>query len=98
MAKAEEKVSYKELSLDDLRVQLADCSDKIFKLRFKHSVAPVKNPIEIRTLKRARARILTFMRQKELASATVKSVPAAKAAPAVKVAAAGKSSAAKKKK
>ncbi len=67
MAKAEEKISFKDMSATDLKVQLVDCSEKIYKLKFKHAVAPVKNPLEIRSLKRERARILTWIRQKELA-------------------------------
>ncbi len=71
MAKADEKIAYKDMSVSDLKAQLADCAEKIYKLKFKHAVAPVKNPIEIRSLKRDRARILTWMRQKELAGAAV---------------------------
>ncbi len=66
MAKAEEKVLYKDLSVDDLKSQLGDCAEKIYRLKFKHAVAPLKNPLEIRSLKRERARILTWIRQKEL--------------------------------
>ncbi|MDR3049061.1 MAG: 50S ribosomal protein L29 [Elusimicrobiota bacterium] len=54
----------KELSLVELEAKLSSMQDEIFKLKFRHSASPIKNPMLIRTLRRDIARIKTLITQK----------------------------------
>lgn len=81
MAKVQEKTSFKDMSAADLKVQLAEFEEKLYKLKFRHSVSPIKNPLEIRGLRRDKARILTWIRQKELAPQAQPAAKVAKTAP-----------------
>lgn len=63
--KKQEKTAMAELDSKELEVQLKETEEKIFKLRFSISLAQTKNPLEIRNLKRHRARLLTWIRQKQ---------------------------------
>ncbi|MDR2645478.1 MAG: 50S ribosomal protein L29 [Endomicrobium sp.] len=49
----------------ELSAKLSELQDKLFKLKFRHSTAPVKNPLEIREIKRNIARIKTLIAQKK---------------------------------
>ena len=55
----------RNMSDSELAVKLNDIQDKLFKLKFRHSAAPVKNPLEIRSLRRDIARIKTLIAQKK---------------------------------
>ncbi|MDR1511305.1 MAG: 50S ribosomal protein L29 [Endomicrobium sp.] len=44
-----------------LEAKLEDLQDRIFKLKFRHSVTPLKNPLEIRKVRRNIARVKTFI-------------------------------------
>jgi large subunit ribosomal protein L29 len=44
----------------ELSSKLGELQDKLFKLKFRHSTAPVKNPLEIRAIRKNIARIKTF--------------------------------------
>ena len=61
--------SISQLPVQDLKIQLRENEDKLFKMKFAHSVSPLKNGLQLRFLKRQRARLLTWIRQKELKSA-----------------------------
>lgn len=54
----------KNMSDSELTSKLNDMQDRIFKLKFRHSTAPVKNPLEIRALRRDIARVKTLLAQK----------------------------------
>lgn len=98
MAKAKEAVNLSELSVPDLQIQLQDAEEKLIRIKFSNSISPVKNPLEIRSLRRERARILTFMRQKrDEQPAAEAPKPAAKKAEAPKKAAKAPKAAAPKK-
>jgi large subunit ribosomal protein L29 len=45
----------------ELNAKLSELQDKLFKVRFRHSTAPVKNPLEIREIRRNIARIKTLI-------------------------------------
>lgn len=47
----------KNASTEELSARLADAEKKLFELRFKHGVVPLKNPLELRTLRRDIARM-----------------------------------------
>jgi large subunit ribosomal protein L29 len=48
----------------ELNAKLNDMQDRIFKLKIRHTTAPVKNPLEIRNLRRDIARVKTLLAQK----------------------------------
>lgn len=64
MAKRDARVNYSELSLDEIRSRLSETREKLFRARFKHASAPLKNPLEIRGLRREVARLSTFLQQR----------------------------------
>lgn len=51
----------------ELQKELRAALDKRAKLEFQHNVAPLKNPIELRHLRREIARLKTHLNQKEAA-------------------------------
>lgn len=54
----------KSMSDSELKVKLNDMKDRMFKLKFRHSTAPLKNGLEIRNLRRDIARVKTLLAQK----------------------------------
>ena len=64
MAKQKDDINFTELTADELRVKVRENQEKLFKLKFQNTTAPLKNPREIRTTRRVIARALTFLRQK----------------------------------
>ncbi|MBK8870616.1 MAG: 50S ribosomal protein L29 [Elusimicrobia bacterium] len=64
MAKQKDDINFSELTADELRVKVRENQEKLFKLKFQNTTAPLKNPREIRTTRRVIARALTFLRQK----------------------------------
>ena len=65
MAKKVAKESLHELSVSELEARLRESQEKCFRLKFQHTSNPLKNPMEIRTARRAIARVRTILRQKE---------------------------------
>jgi len=63
--KTKEKEAKKALSLAELRTELRQAQEKRFKLQFKHQVAPLSNPVELRTLRRQIARLKTWINEKQ---------------------------------
>jgi large subunit ribosomal protein L29 len=55
----------KNMSSVELNLKLSELQDKIFRLRFRHSTAPVKNPLEIRGIRKDIARTKTLIAQKK---------------------------------
>ncbi|MDR1941301.1 MAG: 50S ribosomal protein L29 [Endomicrobium sp.] len=55
----------KNMSDAELNAKLTDFKDRIFKLKFRHSAAPLKNGLEIRMLRRNIARVKTLLAQKK---------------------------------
>lgn len=62
--KANDRQAKKALPPAELQVELRHTQDKLFQLRFKHRVAAVANPAEIRSLRRHAARLKTWLGQK----------------------------------
>jgi len=52
-------------SVQELRSKLETSRNKMLELRFQHSMGALKNPLEIRTLKRDIAKIITVIKEKE---------------------------------
>jgi len=63
--KTKDKETNKNLSLKELETELHTAQQKRFKLAFKHQVAPLGNPIELRMLRRQIARLKTWISQKQ---------------------------------
>jgi len=55
----------RSMSDAELNAKLNDMQDRIFRLKFRHTTAPVKNPLEIRSLRRDIARVKTLLAQKK---------------------------------
>ncbi|GHT59390.1 hypothetical protein AGMMS49531_03280 [Endomicrobiia bacterium] len=49
----------------ELNTKLSELQDKFFKLKFRNSVTPLKNPLEIREMRKDIARIKTLITQKK---------------------------------
>ncbi|GHT49583.1 hypothetical protein AGMMS50233_01040 [Endomicrobiia bacterium] len=49
----------------ELNTKLNELQDKFFKLKFRNSVTPLKNPLEIREMRKDIARIKTLITQKK---------------------------------
>ncbi|MDE2039734.1 MAG: 50S ribosomal protein L29 [Elusimicrobia bacterium] len=62
--KINEKQLKKALSIAELETELRQAQEKRFKLRFKHRVTPLNNPVELRTLRRQIACFKTWIGEK----------------------------------
>ena len=57
----------KSLNPTELKNELRAALEKRAKLTFQHNVAPLKNPMELRHLRREIARLKTYISRKEAA-------------------------------
>lgn len=55
-----------QLSVDDVKAQLANLSEKLVKMKLGHSVSPLENPMQIRSLRKTIARLNTELTKREL--------------------------------
>lgn len=53
-----------DLSVEDLKVKLAELEEERFRLRFRSATEAISNPIRFRTLRRDIARIKTLLHAK----------------------------------
>jgi len=59
----------KEMSLQELNGRLKDLQDEQFNLNFQHATGQLENPMRLPQTRKDIARVLTVIRQKELAQA-----------------------------
>ncbi len=59
------KAEIKNLSVEDLKVQLAEAKANYTKLKLAHKISPVENPIQIKDLRRTIARLNTELTNKQ---------------------------------
>jgi large subunit ribosomal protein L29 len=59
----------RELPDDELRQKLAESKDELFTLRFQVVTGQLDNPRRLKEVKREIARVLTVMREREIAAA-----------------------------
>ncbi len=59
----------RELADDELRQKLAESKEELFNLRFQIVTGQLDNPRRIKQVKREAARILTVMRERDIAAA-----------------------------
>ena len=64
MAKEKKEIDIREMSEAELNTKLLESREKMFKLKFGHKTTPLKNPLEIRALRKEIARILTIKKEK----------------------------------
>ncbi|MFH1368583.1 MAG: 50S ribosomal protein L29 [Elusimicrobiota bacterium] len=58
----------RSMSVVEVQSKLRESEDNLFKLRFKHTTTPLKNGLEIRTIKRNIARFKTLLHEKSIAA------------------------------
>lgn len=55
----------KSMSSVELNIKLTELEDKYFKLKFRNSTATLKNPLEIREMRKNIARIKTLLAEQK---------------------------------
>ena len=66
----------KGLDVAELQRQVSDSQEQLFRLRFQMGMGQTEGLKKYRILKKDRARLLTVLREKELAGETIPAVPA----------------------
>ena len=56
-------------SNEELAAELTSLKEELFKLRFQHSTNQLENPSQISSVKKDIARVMTVIRERELAAA-----------------------------
>lgn len=54
-----------KLSVQDLKGQIANFSEKLAKMKLGHGVSPMENPLQIRSLRKTIARLNTELTKRE---------------------------------
>lgn len=57
----------RDLSLTELKGKAGDLNEEIFNLRFQHATGQLENPMRLSQIKKDIARVLSIIREKELA-------------------------------
>ncbi len=60
----------RELSTEELEQKVAELRQELFNLKMQHSTGQLENPMRLKQLRRDIARILTVLRERELAQAS----------------------------
>jgi large subunit ribosomal protein L29 len=63
------KHKLRNLGDDEMRTQLREMDDQLFRLKFQLRMGQTDGLKKIRTIKKDRARIMTWLKEKELAGA-----------------------------
>lgn len=61
---AKEKITYSNLSVEELKENITSESSKLHQLKFGHATNPLENPMEIRTTRRNVARLKTELQKR----------------------------------
>ena len=59
----------RDKSVDELYAQAEELNETIFNLQFRHATGQLENPMRMKQVKKDIARVLTIIREKELAEA-----------------------------
>ena len=59
------KNTYTDLTVEELRESISSESSKLQQLKFNHSVSPLENPIKIREIRKAIARMQTELQKRQ---------------------------------
>ncbi len=57
----------RDKSLDELNKELVSLKEELFKIRFAHATNQLENPLKLKSVKRDIARVMTILRERELA-------------------------------
>ncbi len=57
----------RELTNDKILSKILDKENLLFRLKMKHAVSPLDNPLQIKETKRSVARLKTILREREIA-------------------------------
>ena len=60
-------VEIRELTAEELSAKLIDLKAELFNLRFQHAINQLENPMRIKAVKRDIARVMTVIRESEIA-------------------------------
>ena len=61
---AKNKVNYNEMSVEQLQEVITSEKARFTKMKFNHTVSPIDNPMELRTLRRTIAQAKTALQSK----------------------------------
>ena len=61
--------NYRDLNDNEIRTQLTEMEDQTFRLKFHMSMGQADGLKKLRTMRKDRARMLTILRERELAKA-----------------------------
>ena len=59
------KLEIEKLSLEDLQDKLAEFQKQLSDLKMNHAVSPLENPLQIKTVRKTVARLLTAIAAKQ---------------------------------
>lgn len=59
------KANIKDLSVEELKTQIATEEENLRRLKFGHAVSPIENPMKIRETKKVVARLKTALHAKQ---------------------------------
>jgi large subunit ribosomal protein L29 len=57
----------RDMSVEEITQRVAELREELFNLRFRNTMRQLDNPLKIRESRREMARLLTVMREKQLA-------------------------------
>ena len=66
--KGREKETLRSMSVPELQARLKETQESYFRLQFRHTSNPLKNPMQIRVKRREVAQLITWLKQKEAAT------------------------------
>jgi large subunit ribosomal protein L29 len=58
----------RDMTADEIQARVAELREEMFNLRFRNTMKQLDNPLKIRESRREMARLLTVLREKELAA------------------------------
>ena len=61
---AKNKINYNEMSAEQLKEVIAADRIRFTKMKFNHTVSPIDNPMDLRTLRRSIAQAMTALQSK----------------------------------
>lgn len=65
---AKNKTNYNEMSVEQLQEIIAADKMRYTKMKFNHTVSPIDNPMDLRTLRRNIAKAMTALQSKQTAN------------------------------
>ena len=57
-----------EMTVEELNTKLKELKEELFNLRFHHAIGQLENPASLKTCKKDIAKIMTILREREIAA------------------------------